>query len=98
MTASSSAIRTALEIGRKGELFIFERNFKEALESFKTALGQLVPLLATEPKGLRRDLMHQLTEFWMKEAESLKSILQLTEDHQAALGNKLAVNSQCVLQ
>lgn len=100
LTASSPAIQNALEIGRKGELYIFERNFKAALEAFKSALGELVPLLQTEPKGQRRDMMHQLTQFWMQEAESLNSILsaQCWEAREDEISNKLAVNSHCSLQ
>lgn len=98
LTASSPAIRSALEIGRKGELYIFERNFKEALASFTLALGQLVPLLGTEPKGTRRDMMHQITQFWMKEAESLKAILKAQDWTSSDLNNKVAVNSNCSVQ
>lgn len=99
MTGSSPDIRSALEIGRKGEMYIFERNFKGALESFTSALGQLVPLLTTEPKGPRRDMMHQLTQFWMREAESLKSILNAqTWTDEVETSSKLAVNSHCVVQ
>lgn len=110
LTSSSPGIRTALEIGRKGELYIFERNFQDALESFKSALGQLVLLLTTEPPGNRRTMMHQLTQFWMQEAESLKAILsaeawkKTTEEEEAegqsenAMNNKLAINSHCSLQ
>lgn len=104
MTSSSPAIQAALEIGRTGELYIFERNFKGALECFKSALGQLVPLLTTEPKGTRRDMMHQLIQFWMKEAESLKSILnaqnwkEKDEEQLEGTNNKLAINSHCSVQ
>lgn len=87
LTSSSPAIRSAIEIGRKGELYIFERNFALALKSFQGALSQLVPLLSTEPKGHRRNMLHQLTLFWMQEAESLKAILsartwEATEDQE----------------
>lgn len=100
LSSSSPAIRNALEIGRKGELYIFERNFKSALEAFKSALGELVPLLQTEPKGQRRDMMHQITQFWLQEAESLKSILsaQCWEAREEQISNKLAVHSHCSLQ
>lgn len=101
LTGSSPAIRTAMEIGRKGELYIFERNFAVALDNFKAALGQLVPLLATEPKGQRRDMLHQLVQFWMREAESLKSIISAQSWKAATTDpeiNRMAITTSCTLQ
>ncbi|KAH8332629.1 hypothetical protein KR074_007597 [Drosophila pseudoananassae] len=75
LSHSSPSLKTGLEIGRKGELYLYERKLDAALESYTTALGVLVPFVNNEPKGERRNLLLQQLEFWMKEAESIKSIL-----------------------
>ncbi|KAI8123210.1 serine/threonine-protein kinase ULK3 [Lucilia cuprina] len=75
LSHSSPSLKTALEIGRQGELYLYERKFESALESFTSALGILVPFLNKEPKGERRTLLIQQLDFWMKEAESIKSLL-----------------------
>ncbi|KAH8295331.1 hypothetical protein KR018_009993 [Drosophila ironensis] len=95
LSHSSPSLKTGLEIGRKGELYLYERKLDAALESYTTALGVLVPFVNNEPKGERRNLLLQQVrcpspcfrvtnnpippvfqlEFWMKEAESIKSIL-----------------------
>lgn len=59
---SSPSLKTALEIGRQGELYLYERKFEMALESFTTSLGILVPFINNEPKGERRNiLLEQVT-------------------------------------
>ncbi|KAH8382110.1 hypothetical protein KR009_001962 [Drosophila setifemur] len=75
LSHSSPSLKTGLEIGRKGELYLYERKLDAALESYTSALGVLVPFVNNEPKGERRNLLLQQLEFWMKEAESIKSIL-----------------------
>ncbi|XP_037945690.1 serine/threonine-protein kinase ULK3-like [Teleopsis dalmanni] len=79
MSNSSPQLKNALEIGRQGELYLYERKFETALESYTTALGILVQFMNNEPKGERRNLLLQQIEFWMKEAESIKSILSAKE-------------------
>lgn len=76
LSASSPAIQHALDIGREAELVVGEKNYERALESFKSALGSLVPLLQKEPKGTRRDLLYHQIEAWMKEAERLKGLIE----------------------
>ncbi|KAH8340622.1 hypothetical protein KR059_002742 [Drosophila kikkawai] len=75
LSNSSPSLKTGLEIGRKAELYLYERKLDAALESYTSALGILVPFVNNEPKGERRNLLLQQLEFWMKEAESIKSIL-----------------------
>lgn len=38
---------------------MFEGKYQNALDNYKLSLGKLVPLLSQEPKGQRRDLLHQ---------------------------------------
>ncbi|XP_030243701.1 serine/threonine-protein kinase ULK3 [Drosophila navojoa] len=75
LSNSSPSLKTGLEIGRQGELYLYERKLDAALESYTSALGILVPFVNNEPKGERRNLLLQQLEFWIKEAESIKSIL-----------------------
>jgi len=49
-------LKTGLEIGRQGELYLYERKLEAALESYTSALGILVPFVNNEPKGERRNL------------------------------------------
>ncbi|XP_034116860.1 serine/threonine-protein kinase ULK3 isoform X2 [Drosophila nasuta] len=75
LSNSSPSLKSGLEIGRQGELYLYERKLDAALESYTSALGILVPFVNKEPKGERRNLLLQQLEFWIKEAESIKSIL-----------------------
>ncbi|KAH8417066.1 hypothetical protein KR222_002566 [Zaprionus bogoriensis] len=119
LSNSSPSLKNGLEIGRKGELYLYERRLDAALESYTTALGILVPFVNNEPKGERRNLLLQQVsgarehkrsclyarlingfffqlEFWIKEAESIKSILSakhLDEEEQ-----KLSTVRSCSIQ
>lgn len=59
VSSSTSALKNALEIGREAELYVYEGKYQNALDNYKLSLGKLVPLLSNEPKGQRRDLLHQ---------------------------------------
>lgn len=63
MSASSPDIQHALDIGRQAELYLYEKKLVLALEAFKSALSGLMPQLTKEPKGTRRDLLHQQVYF-----------------------------------
>ncbi|XP_055851733.1 serine/threonine-protein kinase ULK3 [Episyrphus balteatus] len=72
---SSPLLKTGLEIGRQAELYSYEKKLEAALEGYTSALGILVPFVNNEPKSDRRQLILQQIDFWMKEAESIKSII-----------------------
>jgi serine/threonine-protein kinase ULK/ATG1 len=74
-SASSPHIQSGLEIGRQAELYEFEKKLELALETYKSSLSVLVPLLQQEPKGRRKDLLAKQIDFWMKEAEAIKSFI-----------------------
>lgn len=89
--ASSPQLQNGLEIGRQAELYEYEKKLDLALETFKSALSILVPLLQTEPKSQRKDLLTQQISSWMKEAESIKSFIVAqqnmdTEDSEVTQG------------
>lgn len=98
-SSSSPNIENALQIGRQGELYVYEKQFKKGLENLKTALGLLVPLLQNEPKGQRRDLLHQQVMHWMKEAESIKSLLLVKKMESDESSGLLEISNQhCCVQ
>lgn len=97
LASSSPELKSALEIGRQAELYALENKLDVALESFKTVLGALMPLLAEEPRGSkRRDLLHQQIVCWMEEAEHIKCVrsAQILEE----MENSPAANYNCCLQ
>ncbi|XP_019559803.2 serine/threonine-protein kinase ULK3 [Aedes albopictus] len=97
MSSSSPALKSALEIGRQAELYALENKLDVALESYKTVLGALMPLLAEEPRGSqRRDLLHRQIVHWMEEAEHIKSVrsAQILEE----MENGPAAQYNCCVQ
>lgn len=73
---SHPQLRNGLEIAQQAEYYAFERRLETSLETYKRALGILVPLLNDEVEGERKKLLHLQILEWMKEAESIKSIIQ----------------------
>ncbi|XP_062550588.1 serine/threonine-protein kinase ULK3 [Armigeres subalbatus] len=97
LASSSPDLKSALEIGRQAELYALENKLDTALESYKTVLGALMPLLAKEPRGSkRRDLLHRQIVRWMEEAEHIKSVrsAQILEE----MENGPAGHNHCRLQ
>ncbi|KAJ9601515.1 hypothetical protein L9F63_000354 [Diploptera punctata] len=76
---------TALEIGSTAELYVGEGHYQRALEKFQSCLGVLIPLLSSEPKGRRRELLHSQIELWMQEAESTKALMCMVDMKEANL-------------
>lgn len=58
MCASSPQIQAGLKIGRQAELYQHEKNIQAAVESFRSSLSMLVPLLRCEPNGGRKEMLH----------------------------------------
>lgn len=75
MCTSSQSLLNALEIGRQGELYAYEKNFKLGLENLTASLSILVPLIQQEPPGVRREMLQVMTNKWMNEAEQIKDFL-----------------------
>lgn len=72
---NSPALRNGLDIAQQAEFYAYEKKLEVSLETYKRALGILVPLLNEEVDGERKKLLHRQILEWMKEAESIKSIL-----------------------
>lgn len=76
MCQSSQSLVNALEIGRQGELYAFEKNYKLALDNLTGSLSILIPLIQQEPVGIRREMLRSMTNKWMREAEHLKDHIE----------------------
>lgn len=59
LCTTSEKLCTALEIGHTGEMYMTEGQYSLALGKFESCLASLMPLLALEPRGPRRDLLHK---------------------------------------
>lgn len=74
----------ALEIGRQGELYAFEKNYKVALDNLTGSLSILIPLIQQEPLGTRRDMLHLMTNKWMRDAERIKEHIEKEDQENAS--------------
>lgn len=73
---SHAQLRNGLEIAQQAEYYVYDKKLEVSLETYKRALGILVPLLNEEVDSERKKLLHKQILDWMKDAESIKSILQ----------------------
>lgn len=92
---NSSSLRNGLEIAQQAEFYAYERRLEVSLETYKRALGILVPLLNEEVDGERKKLLHRQILEWMKEAESIKSILHAQKNINSS--DEAANSSHCVI-
>ncbi|XP_053693406.1 serine/threonine-protein kinase ULK3 [Sabethes cyaneus] len=97
LASSSPELKSALEIGRQAELYALENRLDIALESYKTVLGKLMPLLGAELRGSkRRELLHQQIVRWMEQAEQIKTVrsAQILEEMENGTGTGYACTVQ----
>lgn len=96
---SNPLMQNGLEIAQQAEYYAYERRLDIALETYKRALGILVPLLNDEVDGERKKLLHKQILEWMKEAESIKSILHAQENIKDSNeeGSSPSERSHCVI-
>ena len=95
LSRNTPALKNALEIALSAELYDAEGQLEVAFEKYQSALGLLLPLLTSEPKGERKTLLSQQIKHWMSRAETIRDI-QALED-KAAIGDAVDGKS-CVLQ
>lgn len=93
---SNDQLKNGLEIGKSGEYYAYEHKLENALENFKRALTILVPLLNKEADPERKKLLHKQILEWMKEAESIKSILEAQQNIELSSSDS-STNSHCVI-
>ncbi|KAG5671977.1 hypothetical protein PVAND_002141 [Polypedilum vanderplanki] len=94
---SNEQLRNGLEIGISAEYYAYEKKFETSLETYKRCLSILVPLLNKEQDIERKKLLHKQIEQWMKEAESIKSILETQKNIVETSADEKNSNSHCVI-
>lgn len=57
--SSTPLLRDAVDIALTAQMYLAEGQYQLALQQFQASLGVLVPLLATEPQGPRKDLLYK---------------------------------------
>lgn len=70
---------TGVEICESGDIYHMEGDLNRALDRWTAGLGVLVPILPSEPKGRRRDLLHTAITEWMVKAEKVKEALNVQQ-------------------
>ncbi|KAK3910588.1 Serine/threonine-protein kinase ULK3 [Frankliniella fusca] len=98
MCTTSEKMCTALEIGHTGEMYMTEGQYNLALGKFESCLAALMPLLAQEPRGPRRDLLHKQVQHWLLLAESSKSLAALPTLKERSTLSTTSVKEMCLLQ
>uniref|UniRef100_A0A1B6DXA2 Serine/threonine-protein kinase ULK3 n=1 Tax=Clastoptera arizonana TaxID=38151 RepID=A0A1B6DXA2_9HEMI len=88
----------ALDIGYAGQMYLAEGQYKLALDKFEASLGVLVPLLATEPPGPRKDLLYKQIQDWLKQAESTKGLLSCFNMNMTSIAELEAAKDTCHVQ
>lgn len=93
-------LHTGVEIAKAAELYELEGSYPLALAKYESALSLLLPLLATEPTGERKTMLHKEVTKWLRRAECVKAILNEQERVMAskpALGSPVD-SKQCIVQ
>ncbi|KZS03768.1 Serine/threonine-protein kinase ULK3 [Daphnia magna] len=72
LSSTTPDLLSSLEIGLEGVQYDGEGQHAVALERYKAALEKLIPLLRSESKGLRRELLRLQITLWMERAEQLQ--------------------------
>lgn len=92
---SNDQLKNGLEIGMSAIYYAYENKLENSLENFKRSLTILVPLLNKETDSERKKLLHKQILEWMKEAESIKAILEAQKNIE--LSGSDNTNSHCVI-
>lgn len=100
LTSTTPQIQAAIEIGASGELYAREGNYSIAFDKYQLALGKLLELLQSEPKGRRKDLLREEVTRWMTQAEHLKELLSDAPAKESEITELFANTEEknCVLQ
>lgn len=93
---SNDEMRNGLEIGMSAVYYAYENKMENALENFKRSLAILVPLLNKEVDTERKKMLHKQILEWMKEAESIKSMLE-AQKNIGSSSSDTSTNSHCVI-
>lgn len=94
---SSNQLKNGLEIGQQAEYYVYERKLEIALETYKRSLSILVPILNTETDADRKKMLHKQILEWMKEAESIKAMLEAQKNIESSAHSEIGSNTHCVI-
>jgi len=89
-------LRDGLEICSAARNYQLEGDLRQAIDRYTAGLGVLMPLLQTEPKGVRRDMLHEAVMGWLQQAETCKSSLLANQSNMQKM--EADTEKQCVLQ
>ncbi|XP_057377024.1 serine/threonine-protein kinase ULK3-like isoform X2 [Daphnia carinata] len=81
LSSTTPDLLSALEIGLEGVQYDGEGQHAVALERYKAALEKLIPLLRSESKGRRRELLRLQITLWMDRAEQLQTFHDLHQSN-----------------
>lgn len=97
LCSNTPNLKTAIEIGISAQMYLAEGKYKLALDKFQGCLGILLPTVAAEPAGIRKDLLYIQTQEWMTQAESAKTLLTVMENSENQ-SNLSEYKDTCVIQ
>ncbi|XP_024084002.1 serine/threonine-protein kinase ULK3 isoform X2 [Cimex lectularius] len=79
LCSSTPKMLDGIDIGYAAQMYLFEGKYEIALEKLKACFAILIPLLDEEPQGVRKKLLTMQLDEWMKEAESITSLIDANE-------------------
>ena len=79
LASTTPSLKTAIEIGMEAVQYDAEGSRTTAFERYEAALQQILPVLTKEPKGRRKELLHQQASLWMDRAEKLQESIKSQE-------------------
>lgn len=90
-------MKSGLDMAQQAEYYAYEKKLEVSLDTYKRALGVLVPLLNEEVDGERKKLLHNQILAWMKDAESIKSLVQARSNIKSEESVESKERSHCVM-
>ncbi|XP_071964439.1 serine/threonine-protein kinase ULK3-like [Antedon mediterranea] len=99
-------LKAALHTTCQAETFDEQERYQEAFSKYEEALGQLLPILQSEPKSHRRELLQTEVLRFMSRAEEIKNYLEMNRlpSRQDSLNQSVMVTNDsedatwCVIQ
>lgn len=98
LSAATPQLKTALEIAQSAEFYEREGQYGPAIHRYQKSLGLLIPLLTTEPKGPRKNLLSVEVNRWMGRAEAVKELMSIQEKALADCEADSVTDKQCLIQ
>ncbi|XP_071794569.1 serine/threonine-protein kinase ULK3-like [Asterias amurensis] len=77
LAAGHHNLQLALNVAHEAELQDAKENYESALKLYQDTLEQLIPILQSEPRGRRREVMNNEVQRYMGRAETIKQFLEI---------------------